>query len=146
MGSKNCVFCAKKETIKHLFFECHYATFIWRAVQFSFGLSPHTSCCHIASSWLQGLDNKRKSLIWTGVAAICWAIWLSRNDIVFNKDISPTYLQVLFRGTYWVRFWAQLQKLEENKAILIQGARHIESVVMGVFAENGWRFSNRISM
>jgi hypothetical protein len=27
---------------------------------------------------------------------MCWAIWISRNDIVFDKSIVPSYL--LFRG------------------------------------------------
>ena len=31
-GNKTCCFCSKVETIHHLFFECFYAKFLWRAV------------------------------------------------------------------------------------------------------------------
>jgi hypothetical protein len=38
-----------------------------------------------------------------GVGAICWAIWLSRNDIVFNKQNIFTPMQFIYTGTYWIR-------------------------------------------
>jgi hypothetical protein len=46
-GSLRCCFCIKNEPIHHLFLECHYAKFIWRAVQLSFGLYPPNSISHI---------------------------------------------------------------------------------------------------
>jgi hypothetical protein len=36
-------------------------------------------------TWLNNQHKDRKPLIWVGVAAICWAIWNCRNDIVFKK-------------------------------------------------------------
>jgi hypothetical protein len=35
---------------------------------------------------------------------------ISRNDLVFNKILMVTYLQVLFRVTHWLRFWGHLQR------------------------------------
>jgi len=32
-GNKQCCFCSSDETIQHLFFDCHIAKFLWRAVQ-----------------------------------------------------------------------------------------------------------------
>ncbi|WVZ54481.1 hypothetical protein U9M48_005268, partial [Paspalum notatum var. saurae] len=32
-GDDGCCFCNKKETIQHLFFDCHVAIFVWRIVQ-----------------------------------------------------------------------------------------------------------------
>lgn len=32
-----------------------------------------------------------------GASAFCWAIWLSRNDIVFNKTVALSYLHAIFR-------------------------------------------------
>jgi hypothetical protein len=29
-------------------------------------------------------------------------IWISKNDIVFDKGIMPSYLQVLFRRMHWI--------------------------------------------
>jgi hypothetical protein len=36
IGSKNCVFCAHEENIQHLFFDYHYARFLWCMVFFAF--------------------------------------------------------------------------------------------------------------
>jgi len=37
-GSKICAFCSKPETIKHLFFECYYARFIWSDIHIVLGI------------------------------------------------------------------------------------------------------------
>jgi len=34
-GSKKCVFCSHDETIQYLFFDCHFAKFLWRVVQYT---------------------------------------------------------------------------------------------------------------
>jgi hypothetical protein len=41
---------------------------------------------------------KLKSKIIVGASAFCWVIWLTWNDIVFDKALAPSYLQVIFRG------------------------------------------------
>jgi hypothetical protein len=37
------------------------------------------------------------SLLLTAAAALCWTIWLTRNQVVFDKCRPKTFLQVLFR-------------------------------------------------
>jgi hypothetical protein len=54
--------------------------------------------------WLLGVDKKKRKLILVGASAICWALWLSRNDMVFDKSPSTSYMQAIFRATYWLRF------------------------------------------
>lgn len=80
--------------------KCHFASNMWRFMFCCFGLRPPRSVRHIFGSWLNGVELKNKLLIITGVAAFYWAIWISRNDLVFNKSPMVTYLQVLFRGTH----------------------------------------------
>ena len=46
-----------------------------------------------------------------GAAAICWALWSSRNDAVFSQKFPNSYLQVIFRETHWTRYWSQLFKV-----------------------------------
>jgi hypothetical protein len=48
---------------------------------------------------LEGINRKLKYKIIVGASDLCWAIWLSRNDIVFNKTVAPSYLQAIFRGS-----------------------------------------------
>jgi hypothetical protein len=101
--SSKCGFCNLDETIQHLFIDYHFAHFIWRLLSISLGLPGPRSVKHIFGSWLTGMDLNTNNLIITGVSVLCWAIWISRNDLVFNKVHMLTYMQVLFRETHWLR-------------------------------------------
>ena len=60
---------------------------------------------HMFNGWLIGLNKKLMYKILVGASAVCWAIWLSRNYMVFNNSRAVTPLQVIFRGTHWIRYW-----------------------------------------
>jgi len=93
----------------------------------------------------QGGSNLAGPLL-TGAAAFCWALWLSRNDLTFNKCQSKTFLQVLFRGTHWLRLWAQLQRTDDMKIDIMRTCRSLESAAMELFASHGWPFMFRIGV
>jgi hypothetical protein len=78
------------------------------------------------------------------VAALIWALWTSRNNLVFDNSSIKTYLQVLFRGTYWLRLWTQLQEHEVAGARLKQACMLLESLAMQFFANFEWSFRNKI--
>jgi hypothetical protein len=82
----------KNETIQHLFMDCHFAKFVWRAVLFAFGLYLPNTISHMFDGWLLGVDKKKSKLILVGASAICWALWLSRNDMVFEISPSISYM------------------------------------------------------
>jgi hypothetical protein len=88
-------------------------------------------------TWLNNQHKFYKPLIWVGVAAICWAIWKCRNDIIFKKVKFNSLLQVISRGAYWLRFWAQLQHKEQAKDTLIALSRNLEVVALQI-ANKGW--------
>ena len=46
-GSKQCVFCHKDETIKHLFFDCKFASSIWSIIQIGSTIYPPKSIANI---------------------------------------------------------------------------------------------------
>jgi hypothetical protein len=46
-GSTKCVFCHQHETIKHLFFQCHFARSIWSVIQVALTLYPSQSNTNI---------------------------------------------------------------------------------------------------
>jgi hypothetical protein len=86
-----------------------------------------------------------KKLAFVGAATLYWALWTSRNDMVFDNSLMKTYMQVLYRGTYWLRLWVRLQKHEELAKQIVDACKALELVVMQVFAAHGWRFCNRIT-
>jgi len=49
-------------------------------------------------TWLQGIRQDLKYLVLLGAAATCWAMWLCRNAMVFEKQIN-----VIFVG-YFLNF------------------------------------------
>jgi hypothetical protein len=106
---------------------------MWRIVHVSFNLLPPTSVHNLFTGWLDGINRKLKYKILVGASAICWVIWLTRNNIIFDKAAAPSYLQVIFRGTYWIRSWSLLQK-EEDRQKMLMGCRIIETTAIEVFA------------
>jgi hypothetical protein len=84
--------------VKKLFnicFYCHYAKFLWQALQFGFGLQSQTSINDMFINWLFQLGCKQRKQILVGATALWWAILTSRNDIIFEKSPIKTYMHVL---------------------------------------------------
>jgi hypothetical protein len=94
-------------------------------------------------NWLTNQYKEIRKLIWVGVAAVCWAIWRCRNDIIFNKIKVNSILQVIFRGMYWLRFWAQLQRDEQDKSLLSVMSKDIELIALQL-SNGGWKHIYRL--
>jgi hypothetical protein len=92
-GNTKCVFCTCEETIQHLFFYCHFASFLWRALQFTFGIHRPASISDLFTNWLLGIGLKSRKQNLVGATALCWTIWTSRNDIIFDNSPMKTYMQ-----------------------------------------------------
>jgi hypothetical protein len=136
-GSQQCVWCNLNETIQHLFLDCPSAKMFWRIIFYATNLTQPRSISHMFGTWLNNQHKYRKPLIWVGVAAICWGIWNCWNDIVFKKTKFISILRVIFRGVYWLCFWAKLQHKEQAKDTLIALSRKLEVVALQ-FANGGW--------
>jgi 4-hydroxybenzoate polyprenyltransferase len=78
-----------------------------------------------------------------GMAALCWAIWIFRNDLVFNKSRYIYILQVIFRGVFWIRSWSILSN-EEGRRVLKFGCLKLETVALAFFHGSGWNTFKRI--
>jgi hypothetical protein len=131
-GSQKCVCCKMNETIQHLFIQCPLAKMFWRFIFYATNLNQPRSINHMFGNWHNNEHKEIKQLIWVGVTAICWAIWECRNDIVFKKTKFNSILQVIFKGAYWLRFWAQLQREEQAKDILIAMNKKLEVIALQI--------------
>jgi RsiW-degrading membrane proteinase PrsW (M82 family) len=94
-------------------------------------------------NWLMNQQKRVKGLIWVGVAAICWAIWRCRNDVIFNKLKTNSIMQVTFRGAYWMHFWAQLQRDEQAKDALSLMSKKLEMIALEI-SNRGWKHIYRL--
>jgi hypothetical protein len=68
---------------------------------------------------------------------------LSRNDVVFNGSNAYSFLQVIFRGTYWARLWSLLLK-EEDGTLVKEYCKMLEMRVLEFYSNYGWNFRRRI--
>jgi uncharacterized protein involved in type VI secretion and phage assembly len=60
---------------------------------------------------------------------------LCRNDVAFNNKPITSYVETIFRGTYWLRFWRLLQE-ETEREVIMQAYHAMEVVAMELFAKN----------
>jgi hypothetical protein len=137
-GSQKCTCCNMNETIQHLFIECPLSKTIWRIIFFATNLTPPRSIGHMFGTWLHNQHKELRNLIWVGVSAICWAIWRCRNDVIFNKLKTNSIMQVIFRGAFWLRYWAPLQRDEQAKDILSVLSKKLETIALHV-SNQGWK-------
>lgn len=142
-GNMSCAFCSCNENIQHLFFDCHLSRAIWNAISIAFGVRKPENVNDLLGAWVKGWSKENRKQIVVGISALCWAIWLSRNDICFKGKSSYSFLQVIFRGTYWARMWAKLSK-EEEEDRLKRICNVVERTMLEIFNNFGWKTRYRL--
>jgi hypothetical protein len=121
------------------------ARLIWGIFCFTFGITKPVDVEHLLGPWLRSFSNKQKNHVLIGLAALCWALWISMNDLVFHKSQYKSILQVMFRGKFWIRNWSILSK-EDGRFILKEGCRLLETVALEVFGKSGWNDLKRLGI
>jgi len=94
LPSYNCVLCDldTEETLQHLFLHCPFAKRRWEFVNLH--LPNNAEFPDIVNEMR---DNLQTQFFMLAIILLCWAIWTSRNDLIF-KGIQPS-LQVC-KGTF----------------------------------------------
>ena len=96
-------------------------------------------------NWLSNFDNNERRVVLVEAAALCWAIWRCRNDITFNKIKYSSFMHAIFRGIYWLRLWAQLQRKDMIKVLFRRASLALEVVALEI-VNNGWKHNLRIGL
>jgi hypothetical protein len=133
---------AWKKTFNIFFFDCRVARFVWNTLFITFNIQPPKSTSHMFGSWITRFAPGIRNQILVGIAAICWVLWLNRNDAVFQNLVINSYLQVILRGTFWIRQWSSLYK-EEERRMMKEGCRHLEGVALQFFGFHQWKNHKR---
>lgn len=139
----------KIETSNHLFFECSVATSVWGIV----GICLRSN--HIPRSlaqyyrWITLILPHGESVYSVGAAAICWAIWKSRNRVCSDKKKllhSPVEMAYLALVCSFLRYWSGLQKEEKQGradewcwTVDASGAEGLASFVDWCTGDADWR-------
>ena len=91
-GDKMCSFCSSPESTEHLFSSCVISRYCWSLVSVVVKADCRPSSFSQFWMWANKFMPSHKKFHMIGLAAICWAIWLTRNAISFErkKCRSPT--------------------------------------------------------
>ena len=142
-GCTKCSFCGGEETIDHLFISCPLARLVWRVVFCTYNIPPPTNVSNMFGNWLNGIDKKTKARIRIGVSAICWSIWNSRNNLVFNRKTNFHVLQVINMATYWIQLWATLLT-SDQQGLMVSGCARLLLVAQEFFSHHTWQHTSRL--
>jgi hypothetical protein len=63
-----------------------------------FGISPALSIDDLFVNWSKMGGNIHNSLILTAVSVLCWTIWITRNEVVFDKCRPKTFFACALQG------------------------------------------------
>ena len=77
-----------------------------------------------------------------GAIAVIWALWLCRNDKVFN-DKNASLMQVIYRCTSLLRSWSSLQRME-NRDLFTEVSTRLEDMANDFITRHGWLHNLRI--
>jgi hypothetical protein len=109
----------------------------YQLVYIATGLAPPNNIRHMFGAWVCDMNSRDRKIFLLGIGAMLWAIWLSCNDVVFDKIPISSSTQVLFKGTQWTRTWSEFQKEEKKKTLLV-ACHLIETTTMEIFTSQGW--------
>jgi fructose-specific phosphotransferase system IIC component len=86
------VIVTKLYNMINLFFYCAISNFIWRVIQISLGLGPPNNIRHTFGAWIQNMNTRKRQLFLVGIGVMLWVVWLSQNDIEFDKTLTLSYM------------------------------------------------------
>jgi hypothetical protein len=136
--------CGQYETIQHLFFDCPIAMQVWGTISITFDIKKPLSISDVFGTWIKSFNANQRNHVLLGVAAVCWAIWLSSNDSVFQGSKPCSCLQEIFKGAFRIRSWSILTK-EEDQRCLLFGGHCLETTTLEIFNKFGWNSLRRIT-
>ncbi|KAL2934353.1 hypothetical protein RDABS01_017472 [Bienertia sinuspersici] len=120
---KSCIFCGKDETVSHLLIHCDVSKRVWKAS--SLGIKVEANMQIEAGTWFKNLfcylfkSQDEENQNWATLIATLWAIWLHRNEIIFNKkDINPEHILQLAKveEARWNRVFNQCNLWAKKKS------------------------------
>lgn len=83
-GSDSCHLCGALEDTEHIFFQCSLAKFIWSCIRLWLHVPWNPSSFADLRRCINSLAGRSKRVFMVGWAAICWALWTTRNKFTIE--------------------------------------------------------------
>ncbi|XP_058775295.1 uncharacterized protein LOC131649554 [Vicia villosa] len=96
VDKKECNFCAKEETVQHLFFECDKLKTIWRNILKWIQVVHEPGGWESEIKWLipycKG-KGKKSDIMKLAIAETVYKIWHYRNEVSFGQSVNNTNIE-----------------------------------------------------
>lgn len=120
-GDPTCFFCKSTESVDHLLFQCSMAKAIWAIVVVCIGASNVPNSIIQSWNWCEHWLSHGKQFHTLGIAAICWAIWKTRNKICFEDKKIHDPISVVCYACALMKYWAGLYGEADKEALIAGG-------------------------
>ena len=91
-----------------------------------FGINPPRNTNHLFNSWSKLGGSNHNHLLLTGAMTFCWAIWITMNDVVFDKGHPKTFLRVLFSTGYGFGLYCSARMTTRNGFLMLTSYQNRE--------------------
>ncbi|KAJ1276980.1 hypothetical protein BS78_05G258700 [Paspalum vaginatum] len=112
-GAPLCKLCKERETGEHILFGCPVAVVVWCWIRDVFGWEAIPSGFHNLQSSLGETSTMRASGL-VLVASVCWALWKTRNNWVFNNKLISNPKIPAYQTIGYMKQWAKMHPKSEN--------------------------------
>lgn len=107
-GSESCLLCDVKETTKHILFDCPMASFVWCICRdaFDWGVIPKNFDDFFLL--INHMNHKMIRAMTALLAAICWVLWTTRNNMIFRSQLVYSPLTLPYQTISHISQWKAL--------------------------------------
>lgn len=119
-GDPKCYFCQNNESVNHLLFQCSVAKSVWGVIAICVGANDVPCNLEQCWNWCDKWLSSGQKFHTLGIAAVCWAIWKTRNKVCFENKSLHDPISIVCYACALMSYWAGLY-LEEDKKMLEDG-------------------------
>jgi hypothetical protein len=101
------------------------AAYMWSTISTVLGVFIRSSCFTQYFWWIAKILPVGSNLHIVGIAALCWAIWKTRNNACFEGKLISSPVGLICYMCAFLRYWAGLQD-EKDKELLLEGASRLQ--------------------
>jgi hypothetical protein len=116
-GPMECKLCNQTESVAHIFFHCAIAHFSWCVCRDVLEWPFTPSSPEDIQGFCRELSNRQTKNILFLFGCVAWALWLIRNEFVFQGTLVSSPSVGLYRSMSFLQKWKILNKETEQQWI-----------------------------
>ena len=121
-------FCDSNESVSHLLFQCSMAKAVWAIVAYCLGASNVPRSFDQCWTWCEKWLPFGEKIHAIGIAAICWAIWKTRNSVCFEGKVVTSPITTIYQAGLF---------FDGDKDELVAGANTMSKLVGETMTKKG---------